>query len=80
MTQVWAMRSHLQQASVLATANYPETIDSIFVVNSPSFFPTVWGWVQVRLLSYSTPRLVQHSNVRLSMFRRAGSTPAPATR
>lgn len=46
LTQMWAMRNHLQQASVLATANYPETIDSIFVVNSPSFFPTVWGWIQ----------------------------------
>jgi len=31
---------------VLATAHYPETLDRIFVVGAPSFFPTVWGWVK----------------------------------
>ena len=46
LTQLWGVRGHLQQSSVLGTENYPETIDSIFVVNSPAFFPTVWGWVQ----------------------------------
>lgn len=46
LTQLWGIRSHLQQASTLATANYPETLDSIFVIHSPSFFPTVWGWIQ----------------------------------
>ena len=44
---LWNVRGHLQQASALATANYPETLDSIFIVNSPSFFPTVWGWIKV---------------------------------
>jgi hypothetical protein len=51
LMQLWGLRNHLQQGSVLATANYPETIDSIFVVNSPSFFPTVWSWIQVLSLS-----------------------------
>lgn len=45
LTQLWSLRSHLQQASILANANYPETLDSILILNSPSFFPTVWGWI-----------------------------------
>ena len=44
LTQLWNVRSHLQQASTLATANYPETLNSIFVLNAPAFFPTVWNW------------------------------------
>ncbi|KIP03736.1 hypothetical protein PHLGIDRAFT_110447 [Phlebiopsis gigantea 11061_1 CR5-6] len=43
---LWNWRKHLQEASTLATANYPETLNTIAVVNSPSFFPTVWGWVK----------------------------------
>ncbi len=46
---LWSLRSHLQEASTLATANYPETLSTIAVVNSPSFFPTVWGWIKVSL-------------------------------
>ena len=45
---LWSLRGHLQEASALATANYPETLSTIAVVNSPSFFPTVWGWIKVR--------------------------------
>ena len=45
---LWSLRSHLQEASTLATANYPETLSTIVVVNTPSFFPTVWGWIKVR--------------------------------
>ncbi|KAI0700073.1 CRAL/TRIO domain-containing protein [Cytidiella melzeri] len=43
---LWNWRKHLQEASSLATANYPETLSTIAVVNSPSFFPTVWGWIK----------------------------------
>lgn len=43
---LWNWRKHLQEASTLATANYPETLSTIAVVNSPSFFPTVWGWIK----------------------------------
>lgn len=46
---LWSLRSHLQEASTLATANYPETLSTIVVVNTPSFFPTVWGWIKVRV-------------------------------
>ena len=47
LRQMWNLRSHLQEASELATANYPETLNTIAVVNSPSFFPTVWNWIKV---------------------------------
>jgi hypothetical protein len=46
---LWNWRKHLQEASTLATANYPETLSTIAVVNSPSFFPTAWGWIKVRV-------------------------------
>jgi len=45
LVSMWSLRNHLQQASALATANYPETLHTIAVVNSPSFFPTIWGWI-----------------------------------
>ncbi|KAF9026093.1 CRAL/TRIO domain-containing protein [Hymenopellis radicata] len=41
-----SLRSHLQEASKLATANYPETLHRIAVVNAPSFFPVIWGWIK----------------------------------
>lgn len=44
--QLWALRSHLQEASTLAQANYPETMGTVVVVNASSFFPTIWGWVK----------------------------------
>ena len=47
LMSMWSLRHHLQEASTLATANYPETLNTIAVVNSPSFFPTVWGWIKV---------------------------------
>lgn len=46
---MWSLRNHLQQASTMATINYPETLNMIFIVNSPSFFPTIWGWIKVSL-------------------------------
>ncbi|EUC40931.1 hypothetical protein COCMIDRAFT_9280 [Bipolaris oryzae ATCC 44560] len=46
LKQFWNLKGHMQDASVLATAHYPETLDRIFIVGAPSFFPTVWGWVK----------------------------------
>ncbi|KXT08445.1 hypothetical protein AC579_5610 [Pseudocercospora musae] len=42
----WNLRAHLQDSSALATAHYPETLDHIFVVGAPSFFPTIWNWAK----------------------------------
>ncbi|KAF8073450.1 CRAL/TRIO domain-containing protein [Lyophyllum atratum] len=46
ISSMWHLRNHLQEASRLATANYPETLSTIAIVNSPSFFPTIWGWIK----------------------------------
>ncbi|MCJ1426075.1 hypothetical protein MMC29_003977 [Sticta canariensis] len=46
LKQFWNLRSHMQDASTLATAHYPETLDRIFIIGAPSFFPTVWGWIK----------------------------------
>ncbi|KAI0021592.1 CRAL-TRIO domain-containing protein [Xylariomycetidae sp. FL0641] len=42
----WNLKSHMQAASQLATAHYPETLDRIFIIGAPYFFSTVWGWVK----------------------------------
>lgn len=57
---LWSLRGHLQEASGLATANYPETLHTIAVVNAPSFFPTVWGWIKVG--HGPLPRLIPHNS------------------
>jgi hypothetical protein len=46
LNMLWNFRSHLQVAATLATANYPETLHTIVVVNSPSYFPTAWSWIK----------------------------------
>ncbi|THV03808.1 CRAL/TRIO domain-containing protein [Dendrothele bispora CBS 962.96] len=45
LSAMWSLRSHLQEASRLATANYPETLHAIVVVNAPGFFGRIWGWI-----------------------------------
>ena len=35
LKQFWNLKSHMQDASVLATAHYPETLDRIFVCLIP---------------------------------------------
>lgn len=46
LKQFWNLKAHMQDASTLATAHYPETLDRIFIVGAPAFFPTVWGWIK----------------------------------
>lgn len=46
LKQFWNLKSHMQAASQLATANYPETLDRIFIIGAPMFFSTVWGWIK----------------------------------
>ncbi|CAD6580888.1 MAG: hypothetical protein TREMPRED_002862 [Tremellales sp. Tagirdzhanova-0007] len=46
LKQFWDLKSHLQDSSQLATAHYPETLDNIFVIGAPSFFPTIWSWLK----------------------------------
>jgi hypothetical protein len=35
LKQFWNLRSHMQAASTLATAHYPETLDRVFVMLRP---------------------------------------------
>jgi hypothetical protein len=42
----WNLKAHMQSASTLATAHYPETLDRIFIIGAPYFFSTVWGWIK----------------------------------
>ncbi|KAK0722653.1 CRAL-TRIO domain-containing protein, partial [Lasiosphaeria miniovina] len=42
----WNLKNHMQAASQLATAHYPETLDRIFIIGAPYFFSTVWGWIK----------------------------------
>ncbi|KAG8529898.1 uncharacterized protein KY384_005379 [Bacidia gigantensis] len=46
LKQFWNLKNHMQDASQLATAHYPETLDRIFILGAPSFFPTVWSWIK----------------------------------
>lgn len=46
LRQFWKLKAHLQDASTLATAHYPETLGRTFIIGAPSFFPTLWGWVK----------------------------------
>ena len=40
---IWALKSHLQQSMSLSSAHYPETLNTIAVVNAPSYFSTIWN-------------------------------------
>ena len=46
LKQFWNLKAHMQAASQLATAHYPETLDRIFIIGAPMFFSTVWGWIK----------------------------------
>ncbi|KAF7536407.1 hypothetical protein G7054_g4546 [Neopestalotiopsis clavispora] len=45
LMQFWRLKNHMQAASALATAHYPETLGKTYVLGAPSFFPTVWSWI-----------------------------------
>ena len=68
-TSLWQLRHHLQEASSLSTANYPETLHHVAIVNSPSFFPTIWRWIKVGNVS------IYSETIFMSCYR-AGSTKA----
>lgn len=47
LTQFWNLKGHMQDASVLATAHYPETLDRIFVSTLLSETFMVWtDWLR----------------------------------
>lgn len=55
LTQFWNLKNHMQDASVLATAHYPETLDRIFVSRAAPLYTSVlliYDRLLVHLLSF----------------------------
>ncbi|KAI4209131.1 MAG: hypothetical protein LQ351_007912 [Letrouitia transgressa] len=79
LKQFWNLRSHMQDASQLATAHYPETLDRIFIIGAPAFFPTVWGWIKKWFDPITTSKIfiLSHDQVKptLSAFMDVSSIP-----
>ncbi|KDE04630.1 hypothetical protein MVLG_04930 [Microbotryum lychnidis-dioicae p1A1 Lamole] len=46
LSKFWSLRTHLQMATQMQTANYPELLGHMYLVGAPGFFATVWGWIQ----------------------------------
>ncbi|GAA5984531.1 hypothetical protein JCM5350_004750 [Sporobolomyces pararoseus] len=46
LMRFWQLKSHMQRASKLASANYAETLGAIYLVGAPNFFSTVFDWVK----------------------------------
>ncbi|TQW12126.1 Cellular retinaldehyde-binding protein [Cordyceps javanica] len=44
--QFWSLKSHIHTLAYLASAYYPETLGTIFIVGAPPFFSTVFGWIK----------------------------------
>lgn len=45
LMQFLSLRGHLADASTLATARYPETLDSVLVVGAPPYMDTVFSFI-----------------------------------
>ncbi|KAA8571284.1 hypothetical protein EYC84_000609 [Monilinia fructicola] len=69
LKQFWNLRGHMQDASTLATAHYPETLDRIFIIGAPSFFPTVWGWIKKWFDPITTSKIfiISHNDVKSTL-------------
>ena len=71
LSSLWQLRHHLQEASNMSTANYPETLHHVAIVNSPSFFPVIWRWIKVG----NAVSLLNQKKTNFHFFcSRAGST------
>ncbi|SDA01318.1 BZ3500_MvSof-1268-A1-R1_Chr10-1g02578 [Microbotryum saponariae] len=46
LSKFWSLRNHMQMATKMQTANYPEMLGHMYLVGAPGFFATVWGWIQ----------------------------------
>ncbi|KAF2100002.1 CRAL/TRIO domain-containing protein, partial [Rhizodiscina lignyota] len=69
LKQFWNLKNHMQDASTLATAYYPETLDRIFIIGAPAFFPTVWGWIKRWFdpITVSKIFILSHSNMKSTL-------------
>ncbi|KAL8815827.1 MAG: hypothetical protein Q9223_005075 [Gallowayella weberi] len=44
--QFWNLRQYVQDLARLLSGNYPEILDTVFVIGAPSYFSTIWGWIK----------------------------------
>lgn len=76
LKQFWNLRQHMQDASQLATAHYPETLDRIFVSPPVTAPPSM-----LLLLTTSARSLVRRlSSQQSGPGSKDGSTPSPLAR
>ena len=61
LKQFWNLRSHMQDASTLATAHYPETLDRIFVSTTHSVMVCFWQKSTTNDLDYWRTCFFPHS-------------------
>lgn len=59
LKQFWNLKGHMQDASVLATAHYPETLDKIYVRSRPFPLPQQPG-TNISHLDHRCTRLLPH--------------------
>ena len=45
LKQFFQLRNHLAEASALATARYPETLDSILVIGAPAYTELIFDFI-----------------------------------
>lgn len=45
LKSMWNLRQHVQSASLISSAHYPETSSRIIIVNSPSFMSIIFSWI-----------------------------------
>ncbi|KAJ6781272.1 hypothetical protein PWT90_05031 [Aphanocladium album] len=67
--QFWSLKNHLHTLAFLASAYYPETLGTIFIVGAPPFFSTVFGWIKGWLdpVTVSKIRIVGRDDVLSSL-------------
>ncbi|KAJ3494361.1 hypothetical protein NLG97_g4134 [Lecanicillium saksenae] len=67
--QFWSLKNHIHTLAFLASAYYPETLGTIFIVGAPPFFSTVFGWIKGWLdpVTVSKIRIVGRDEVLSSL-------------
>ncbi|KAH8920684.1 CRAL/TRIO domain-containing protein [Atractiella rhizophila] len=44
--QFWKVKDVVSQVITISDANYPETLNHTYVINAPSLFSTIWGYIK----------------------------------
>ncbi|EHL00215.1 putative SEC14 cytosolic factor [Glarea lozoyensis 74030] len=53
----------------ITQTHYPETLDRIFIIGAPAFFPTVWGWIKKWFDPITTSKIfiIAHADVKKTL-------------